>query len=302
MAHRFGLCLVLLGIVQGCSDTSTRSSAEPVRPDASDGSAAGTVDIAMQPFTVPPGGEAYKCQNFTNPFGNAPVDVDRFEARMPAGSHHMIVFFVDGVTDGPLEDCSGSEFHPNVFGAQVAGDSVIDLPRGIGVAIPPSSGLRYQLHFVNTTGSEAVASVTTKYHVAAPGSITEHAGQLLFSNEDITIPPGVPTQVTKTCSVPQDLSILGVSAHVHTHAVDFVATTGGTELYETKGWSDPVPKRFDPPFPLPANQAVTFTCSYVNDTAQTITFGESAVTNEMCILGAIYYPVADVTSPNVVCF
>jgi len=89
---------------------------------------------------------------------------------------------------------------------------------------------------------------------------------------------------------------------VHRHAVDFVATTDGTVLYETKTWSEPVPRRFDPPFVLAANQGVTFTCTYMNDSSTTIKFGESAVTDEMCILGAIYYPVADVTSPNIVCF
>ena len=30
--------------------------------------------------------------------------------------------------------------------------------------------------------------------------------------------------------------------------------------------------------------------------------GESALTDEMCIFAAIYYPVADVTFPNIPCF
>ena len=297
MHARLALGFWSLLVVGGCTDPSHPTSPTSGSADAR---ADGSVVLDMESFTVPPGKEAYKCQNFTNPFGGR-VDVDRFEAHMPVGSHHMIVFFVDGVTDGPLEDCSGSEFHPNVFGAQTP-DGIIDLPPGIGVTIPETTGLRYQLHFVNTGEQDAVATVTTKFHVAAPGAITQHAGQLLFSNESITIPPGVPTQVTKTCSVPQDLSLLGVSAHMHQHAVDFTATSGGTLLYETKSWSEPAPARFNPPFRLPANQGITFTCSYVNDTSQTVTFGESALTDEMCILGGIYYPVQDVTSPNVVCF
>jgi hypothetical protein len=259
-----------------------------------------TVVIKMDGLTVQPGQEIYKCQNFANPFGKA-VDIDRFEAHMTPGAHHMIVFFVDNITNGGLEDCSGSEFHGNVFGAQVP-DSVIDLPSGIGVAIPAKTGLRLQLHFVNATNKPLPVSVTTQYHVAS--NITQHAGQLIFSNEDINVPPGstAPVAVTKSCAVPSDLSLLGASAHVHQHAVDFVAETNGTQLYHFAGGPEATPARFAPPIPMAANQGITWTCSYVNDTGAPLVFGESAVTNEMCVFGAIYYPVADTTFPNIPCF
>jgi hypothetical protein len=288
----------------GACGTSSHSSTTPEeKPDAA---SADSVVVNLQDFDVPAGKEVYKCENFPNPFGSA-VDIDRFESHMPVGSHHMIVFFMDGSPDagggafGDLEDCSGAEFHPNVFGAQTP-DSVIDLPKGIGVAVPAATWLRVQLHFINLSEKDATAGVTMRFHVAKPGAVTQHAGQLLFSNEDITVQPHSQGSATKTCTVPSDISLLGVSSHMHSHATEFVATTAGTTLYETKSWSDAVPNRFEPPFPLPANQDVTFTCSYTNDTATLVQFGQSAITDEMCILGGIYYPVADVTSPNVVCF
>jgi hypothetical protein len=265
-----------------------------------EGGGGSDVFLDMTEFTVEPGGEAYRCQNFANPFGGA-VDVDRFDAHMPEGSHHMIVFFVDDIADGPLEECSGSEFHPNVFGAQTP-DGVMDLPPGVGVAMPPQSGLRFQLHYVNDTDHPVTAGVKTRFHVAAPGTIQNHAGQLLFSNEDIVVPPSQPTDVTKTCTLPKSVSLIGASAHVHRHAVNFIATAGDTLIYRTTGWSDLTPARFDPPLDLAEGQDVTFTCTYVNETATTLKFGESAVTDEMCILGAIYYPVDDVTLPNLLCF
>lgn len=278
------------------AETKAKPQADAAAPDGGN-----DVVIQMDTFPVAPGGESYKCQNFANPFGGETVDVDRFEAHMPVGSHHMIVFFVDDITDGPLEDCSGSEFHPNVFGAQQAPDSVMAMPAGVGVAMPKTSGLRLQLHVINDTEQELTAGVTTRFHVAAPGSVVNHAGQLLFSNEDIDVPPGVPTKVTKTCMVPKDISLIGASAHVHRHAVDFLATAGDRTIYETMGWTDLTPARFDPPLGLAAGSPVTFTCSYVNDTTTTLTFGESALTDEMCILGGIYYPVDDTNSPNILC-
>ena len=301
MQKSLGVGGILFLVCAACGNTTKAAQRHPTAAEPADAPRADDTVIEMTPFSVPVGKEMYKCQNFTNPFGSAPVDIDRFEAHMPQGAHHMIVFFVDGVTDAPLEDCSGAEFHPNVFGAQTP-DSVIDLPAGVGVTVPPGTGLRYQLHFINTTETDATATVTTRFHVAKPGSIVNHAGQLIFSNEDITVLPEQAAQVTKTCSSPTDISLLGVSAHVHSHAVDFTATTNGTLLYETKSWTDETPVRFAPPFPLPANQGVTFTCSYQNHTGTTVSFGQSAITDEMCILGGIYYPVVDVTSPNVVCF
>ena len=306
MQHPFALVLSVAALTVACSGNEGAAKAPEKKPVAAtpeggtDAASGHDVVIDMTEFSVEPGGEAYRCQNFANPFGGA-VDVDRFEAHMTEGSHHMIVFFVDDITDGPLEECSGSEFHPNVFGAQTP-DGVIDLPSGVGVAMPPQSGLRFQLHYVNETDHAVSAGVKTRFHVAAPGSIVNHAGQLLFSNEEIEVPPSQQVDVTKTCNLTKGISVLGASAHVHRHAVNFVATAGDTLIYRTTGWSDLTPARFTPPLELPEGQAVTFTCTYMNNTGTTLKFGESALTDEMCILGAIYYPVDDVTLPNLLCF
>jgi hypothetical protein len=306
MRKALGLAGIWISLCASCANDAGKGKASSLRAshpheaDAASADAGRDVVVTMDGFAVPPGGEAYRCQNFANPFGGETVDVDRFEAHMTAGAHHMIVFFVDDITDGSLEECSGSEFHPNVFGAQTP-DSVMAMPAGVGVAMPSASGLRLQLHFVNETDHDITAGVTTRFHVAAPGSIVNHAGQLLFSNEDIDVPPSVPTNVTKTCTVPKDIYLLGASAHIHRHAVNFLATAGDRTIYETTGWSDLTPARFDPPMALAQGSPVTFTCSYVNDTTSTIMFGESALTDEMCILGAIYYPVDDTTMPNILC-
>jgi hypothetical protein len=307
MLERLGLAFVLISLCASCANdarsgdgTSPHNTKKDVPGDAATPDAGTNVVLTMDGFAVPPGAEAYRCQNFANPFGGEAVDVDRFEAHMPEGAHHMIVFFVDGITDGALEECSGSEFHPNVFASQTP-DSVMDMPAGVGVAMPPTSGLRLQLHFINETDHDVTAGVTTRFHVAPAGSIVNHAGQLLFSNEDIDVPPSVPTKVTKTCTMPKDVSLLGASAHVHRHAVNFLATAADRTIYETSGWSDLTPARFDPPMALAEGTPVTFTCTYVNDTTSTLMFGESALTDEMCILGGVYYPVDDTANPNILC-
>jgi hypothetical protein len=42
---------------------------------------------------------------------------------------------------------------------------------------------------------------------------------------------------------------------------------------------------------------VDWSCTYVNDTSQTLVFGQSATKNVMCIGASIYYPVSDISSP-----
>src|SRR5262245_2776085 len=74
-----------------------------------------TVTLKMTPFTVPPGGEVYKCQNFANPFGGANAEIARFESHMTPGSHHLLVFYQEQLEDSTLQDCSGLEFGPTPF-------------------------------------------------------------------------------------------------------------------------------------------------------------------------------------------
>lgn len=108
-------------------------------------------------------------------------------------------------------------------------------------------------NLANPFGGEAVDVDRFVAHMpeGAHHSIVNHAGQILFSDEDIDVPPSVPTKVTRTCMMPKDVSLLGASAHVHRHAVPMV--------------------------------------------------GESALTDEMCILGGVYYPVDEPPNPNIPC-
>jgi hypothetical protein len=59
----------------------------------------------------------------------------------------------------------------------------------------------------------------------------------------------------------------------------------------------PPAKVFSPALALTAGTSITWTCTDVNATGQELTFGESAVTNVMCIYTSIFYPVSDVTNP-----
>jgi hypothetical protein len=265
----------------------------------------GTVPITLTlgPFNVPAGTEVFKCQTFANPFGGVDTDIKTYEEHMTHGSHHMFVFFIPNASDGPLMDCpnGGLEFHPYPFTAQVP-DFSLTYPDTVGSRVPSTMGLMLNAHFLNTGAQDFQATLTVTFHVALPGAVTQHAGVVFMNNVGITIPPGsMPQTATASCTLPQDMKVLGSGSHMHMRATQFTATANGQTLYQTTDWTNPQPAAYVPPLDLASGTSVTFACTYLNDTAQTLTFGESALTNVMCIYTMQFYPVADPSNPTIDC-
>jgi hypothetical protein len=215
----------------------------------------------------------------------------------------MILFYSPGATSQGAVDCpmGGLMVGPFTFGAQ-SEKATEQYPGGIGAAIPADMGFTANAHYVNTGSSSIEGAVKVTMFVARPGVVTVHAGAVQFVLTNISIPPtGQPYTVTGSCPLPQDMTLLWASSHMHQRATHFIATSGGTTLFETTQWSDPPEQSFSPPLALAANATVDWSCTYVNDTGSPLTFGQSAVTNAMCNFGATFYPVQDPSNPWVSC-
>lgn len=303
------LFLPFAAFILGCSDgdvevvnaltggsSGSSSSGSSGSGSSSSGAPAGeTVTITMDSFEIPPGGEVFKCQNFVNPFGGD-VEVSTFESHMTPGSHHLLLFYRDDVAmNGPLEDCSGLEFDATPYSTQLPDDSVA-FPPGIAAAIPATTGLRTQSHYLNTTGSTIKAEVKITFHLAKPGTVTDHAGVMFVIQPKIFVGPNSTQEVGYDCNVPFDMSVMKASSHMHKHGTHFTSTVGGQTLYQTDIWDEPKPAVFDPPMALKAGDPLHFACTFQNNSTNFLTFGESAESNEMCILVASFYPVPDGTT------
>jgi hypothetical protein len=252
---------------------------------------------------VPPGSEVFKCQTFANPFNDQDTDIKEYDEHMTTGSHHMFLFFSPGATNGAIEDCpsGGLEFHPYPFGAQTP-DATLTYPPTVGSRIPGTMGFMLNAHFINIETTPYEATMTVTLHVAASGAVTQYAGVMFMNQAGITVPAtDMPSTSTATCNVPYAMNVMGSSSHMHNRATDFVAVSGSQMLYSTQTWADPVPGKYDPPIQLPSGAPVTWSCTYVNDTTEPLTFGESAETNVMCIYSMQFYPVADPSNPTVDC-
>jgi hypothetical protein len=161
-------------------------------------------------------------------------------------------------------------------------------------------GFMLNAHFLNVRESAFTATLSVTFHLAVPGAVTAYAGVIFMNNLGITIPPTrQPVTSTRTTTLPQNVNVIASASHMHDRATGFLATSGSQTLYTTPSWSNPTPAFYDPPLHLASGSEVTWGCTYVNDTGQTLTFGESAATNVMCIYTMHFYPVSDPTNPTI---
>jgi hypothetical protein len=144
--------------------------------------------------------------------------------------------------------------------------------------------------------------VTLTLHTAERSTVQAEAGSIFFFNPKISLPPHSDMTVTRSCPVSPDMNLALIWPHMHKQGVHFMATTddsmeeAGNPLYDADGWADPNARSFpyDLPMTVHAGASITYTCTYHNGTDNKIVTGQSAQTDEMCILHGMYWPRADV--------
>jgi hypothetical protein len=250
----------------------------------------GTYTITLDRFTVAPGQERYACQDFANPFDGEAAGIHQFASQMTPGSHHLLLFYKPGAADGPLADCSGTEFAAGPYGSQRPDDQIA-YPPGVAAVVAPSDGFRVQVHYLNASTSPIDVSVELRLTRAADSTVRDHAAILFFDNTQIDVPAGATgVVVQKTCTLPFAANLVQATGHMHEHGRRFQAVAAGQTIFDSSSFSDVTPALFDPPLALPAGTAITFSCTYDNDSAAPIEYGDSARTNEMCIFSAQFFP------------
>jgi hypothetical protein len=285
------------GGTTGPMGTST-STITNVAPDGS--RVAYSVTLKMQPFTVNANQEVYMCQDFANPFMGKEADIISYELHMSAGSHHMFAFYTSGATDGSVAACpqGGLQFAPYTFTAG-SPTAIETYPEGMGASIPTTTGFTINAHFINTSAAALTGNVSLTIYVGRTADVTQHVGPIFLNQALLSVPAtGQPSTSTASYSLTQDVNLLLGASHMHKRATHFISTAStGQTLFETTEWSEPKPNIYSPALHLASGTTITWSCTYVNDTGSTLTFGESAQSNVMCISEFIYYPVQNTANP-----
>lgn len=288
------LALVLL---VGCSSDSSEEMPEEQTL---------AFEVTSTPFTLQPGEETTKCFYFTTP-NTENVAVQRWVSDMTPGSHHMIMFrTIQGQQppDGTIDESCGGAAVP-VYGTQIPHEEM-QFPKNDGNGRPiaqlvtPRSPHFFQMHYFNSTDAPLTTQVSIKAY-SLPADVVENLAYTrtdLFAtyNADIRIPPGATNhKVTATCDVVNG-KFFSLSTHAHKQAISTRIAEGGNEVFISNDWEHPGTATFAAPtFYEFTSGKLTWECTYNNtgsNANRTITDGDSAKTDEMCMATGYFFPAA----------
>lgn len=254
-------------------------------------------------------GELLDCVYVRMPVNRGKIAVGSAESSYTPGSHHFLVYRTS-YTDipesgGTIHPCTDAEQFVGVTGTYYEAQTPTarrDLPPGVAQVFAPGEVLLMTAHYLNATAVGYDTRVHFRLHTEDPLEVKHEAGSIFFYDPQIEIPPLSEVTVTRTCPLDQDIELALLWSHMHARGIKFTATSTDPtatarlgDLYDSTTWSEPTPRTFpyDPPATLHAKSSITYSCAYRNTTSISFEAGQSAATNEMCILHGMYWPRLD---------
>ncbi len=248
--------------------------------------------IHMPPFDIQPGTEREIFLYKTNPNLDTQY-VKSIDIRMREGSHHFILWNVDGnaegLTDGMLRDRTDAEMarQRDFVNASQTLELHYDFPAGIAVAIPPNLGFDLNSHYVNSTdhvlhGESYMNLFTT------PRSAVQHiATPFLIADVNFLIPAhSTYTRKYSWPAVSTPTHLIMITSHAHKHLLSFKVWKNGTKgqlLYSNSDWHEPIVSNFDILF-QPGDHLYSET-TWQNDNGTPLQFGYTSEDEMNILLG-----------------
>jgi hypothetical protein len=247
--------------------------------------------LVEQAWELAPGTEGYWCKRV-----EAVEDawIVGIRAVAPPGTHHTTLGKDSGGPNGAFQ-CGGFSTGTDLlFGSGVGTDTTV-LPEGVAIKVAAGEQLLLNLHVYNTGIEDLAGTSGIEVLAMRREDVVHEAGFVLAGLAGgLTVPPGESSQ-TGTCTIPSDVVLLSIGAHMHTYGVHqrvtayplqdapTVLTDAAYDFNEQSGvW-------LDPPFSLRAGGEIEVSCTYRNDTARVLGFGEGT-DDEMCYAGVYHYP------------
>jgi len=299
--------LVLVSAVISCGGNGGGGGGDDtVDPDATEQPPGRGFRIVSPDIEIQPGQEITYCFYFRTP-NTEPLAIKKWKSDMTPGSHHMIMFMTPSDTMPPgtvsASDCgfaggSGTNLPVWTYAAQnpVAEVSLpIDDGTGKPLAqdVPASSAGYFQMHYLNATDAVIKAHVTLDAEALDAGAPYTKTAAFVTYNGSISIPPNATSDLeTRSCATPAGVKFWLMSTHSHKQAIKTAVKDGTAEMFASTDWEHPGIVSFMEPatFYTFASNRLTYECTYANPTNRTITSGDSAVTDEMCMASGYYFP------------
>jgi len=307
---RNGLGLVLAASLAACGGGGqTPPGGDDVgpTPDGSDIPPDRGFVITSIDVPISPGQEITRCFFFRTP-NTELLAIKRWSSVMTPGSHHMIMFLTgntDVGTPGTVSanDCGGASANGVpvwTYAAQTAtADMLLPSDDGTGQPlaqeIPANTAGYFQMHYLNGTDNTIMAHVKLTAEAYEAGTAYTQTAAYVTFNGNISIAPNAVGDVeSQTCSTPAGTKFWLMSTHAHKQAVHTEVKDGGNVVFASDDWEHPGEALFNAPtFYSFATNKLTYSCTYNNtgdNKSRTITTGNSAATDEMCMASGYYFP------------
>ncbi|HUS67811.1 MAG TPA: hypothetical protein VMZ28_24920, partial [Kofleriaceae bacterium] len=241
-------------------------------------------------MTLAPGEEKTFCYYTTLP-SEAAGGVHLWESAMTPGSHHMIVYLLDSLPepDGTVDESGNCGFlagdlSPRWVYASQDPESNTPLPDGVGISVATRQPVVMQMHYLNASDQPLDTHVLLNGHTYESGVEYQEAHAYITYNDQININPGQEGAVQGSCPLPADAKFFILSTHTHQFSTQVQVTDGGSMVLETDDWEHPGFRLWEdaPYYSFGGN--LGYRCEYFNTSDTVVHDGESAATDEMCMV------------------
>ncbi len=273
----------------------------------------GGLQLKVDSFAVTPARERELFVYRT--LGNASdLYVTRIQSRMRPGSHHLLLYtFDEANTTFPCDtrpvpnavrDIKNPDGGFNLFNmlpmachvffaGAMTPDFDYSFPPGVALRLPANAAFDLNVHYVNRSPASLPGEAYANLYTADRAEIQTVARTLNYANQNIQLPPGVRTTLTKFFPVSVRTTVLGVTSHMHSLGEKFdirVRRANGSEttVYTNTDWEHPGFVNFPTPIVLEPGDGLVSVVTWNNTTSRTVTFG-LASTNEMDIIFGYAY-------------
>ncbi len=278
------------------------------------------------PLPVPSAGQGYQLTTGAFPVpGNferelfiyrelknpAPIYVNRFDTRMRANSHHLILYAFGANTpsfirpapnvirdlrnpDNSLNVSTALAMAFHVFiGGSMTQSGGYQFPPGVALELPANMGVDLNSHYVNKTTTPFNGEAFANFYTVDRAQVSQVASTLNLANTSFELPPGKRTTATQSFIFDQKRTVLMLTSHTHALGEKFVirfkgGARDGEILYTNTDWSHPVATTYDPPLVFEPGQGLTSEITYNNTKSVTVKFGLTSE-DEMGIIFGYYY-------------
>lgn len=191
-----------------------------------------------------------------------------------------------------------------MFGSQGGAEGTLALPEGVAANLPAGLQVLHEVHYVNSTGSDVQLYSYVNALTIPQDEVVEGIWGGSIRDEYIEIPPNSEHTEWSRCVMNEDVEIQFLASHTHARGTEFTiapfdGVNTGAVFYSNDDWHDPMIVQSSPPMVVPAGQGFEWSCTWYNESSETVQYGTSA-TDEMCNMAMVFTPFSMTATCEVV--